>query len=353
MSRGRLVAILGAVVSVVLVAGFLLLHGRSGADEADQEAKPTALVTVASVQSQTLQDAATVYGVVQADPSATSTVSAPRAVIVSQVMVRAGQTVAAGQPLVEIASAPASTMAYQQAADAASAARSDLARVQRLFDARLAASDQLIAARKALGDALAALAAEQRQGAALVRQTLRAPASAVVTSIATGPGDHAAQDAALVTLARTGAVSAKLGLEPGQGPVTVGAPVIIRPVNGGAAIASHLTMVGRAADPASKTVDAVAPLSGVALPIGAAVRADIVTGSHTGLAAPRAAVVFDETGDHVFVVEGGKARRVFVSVGRDYGDLVEVKGGLSAGQQVAVEGAYELTDGMAVKVAGK
>jgi hypothetical protein len=63
--------------------------------------------------------------------------------------------------------------------------------------------------------------------------------------------------------------------------------------------------------------------------------------------------VFDETGAHLFVVEGGKARRVFVTVGRDMGDTIEVAGAVPAGATVAVEGAYELQDGMAVKVRGR
>jgi multidrug efflux pump subunit AcrA (membrane-fusion protein) len=64
-------------------------------------------------------------------------------------------------------------------------------------------------------------------------------------------------------------------------------------------------------------------------------------------------VVFDETGPHVFVLAGGKAQRVFVTLGLNHGDDVEVAGKLAAGAQVAVEGAYELQDGMAVKVRGK
>ncbi|HXQ10508.1 MAG TPA: efflux RND transporter periplasmic adaptor subunit [Caulobacteraceae bacterium] len=350
MTRNRIVAIAAGALVVLAVAVLLLTRGYRDADQ-DQDVTPTAAITTAPVQSEQLQDVATLYGVVQADPSATSTVSAPRAVIVTSVLVRSGQTVAAGQPLVVIASAPASAMAYRQAADAAAAAASDLARVQRLFDARLAASDPLIAARKTLADAQAALAAQQRQGGGLASQTLRAPSASVVTNVAAAPGDHVAQDAALVSLAREGAVSVKLGLEPGFGVFSVGQPVTIRPVNGGPPIASRLTMVGGAADQTTKTLDAVAPLSGAAPPIGSAVQADVVTGARQGLAVPRAAVVFDETGDHVFVIAGGKARRVFVSVGHDYGDQVEVKGGVAAGQAVAVQGAYELEDGMAVKVA--
>jgi multidrug efflux pump subunit AcrA (membrane-fusion protein) len=68
---------------------------------------------------------------------------------------------------------------------------------------------------------------------------------------------------------------------------------------------------------------------------------------------PRSAVVVDETGPHLFLVSGGKAHRVFVSVGLDQGDDIEVKGPLAAGAKVAVEGAYELQDGMAVKVRGR
>ena len=351
MSRNRFLTIAAGVLAVLAVA--VLLLTRHGAADQDQDVTPTAAITTATVQSEALQDVATVYGVVQADPSATSTVSAPRAVIVTSVLVRSGQTVAAGQPLVVIASAPASAMAYRQAADAAASAASDLARVQRLFDAHLAASDQLIAAKKTLADAQAALTAQERQGGSLAIQTLRAPSAAVVTNVAAAPGDHVAQDAALVSLARDGAVSVKLGLEPGFGTFSVGQPVTIRPVNGGAPVASRLTMVGRAADQATKTLDAVAPLSGAAPPIGSAVQADVVTGAHQGLAVPRAAVVFDETGDHVFVIAGGQARRVFVTVGHDYGDQVEVKGGVAAGQAVAVQGAYELEDGMAVKVAAR
>ena len=72
-----------------------------------------------------------------------------------------------------------------------------------------------------------------------------------------------------------------------------------------------------------------------------------------GVVVPRSAVVFDETGPHLFTVSGGKAHRIFVQVGLDQGDAIEVSGTIGAGAQVAVEGAYELQDGMPVKVRGR
>jgi RND family efflux transporter MFP subunit len=352
MTRNRIVIL--AAVFVLVAGGAVLWLSRkaaSGAEAAD--ASPTASVTTASVRSETLKDVASVYGVVQADPAATTMIAAPRAVIVARILVRAGEVVTAGQALAEMVSAPGADLAYRQAADAASFARNDLARVQRLFDGHLAASDQLGAAKKTLADAEAALAAQEKQGGGRARQTLTASAASVVTNIAVAPGDHVAQDAPLMTLVRKGALSAKLGLEPTAGRFAAGQAVTIRPTAGGVPIASRLAMVGRSADPASKTLDAIAPLGDGAPPIGSAVEAEVTTGAHKGLAAPRAAVVFDETGAHVFVIAGGKARRVFVTVGHDFGDEIEVRGPLNAGQAVAVQGAYELQDGMAVKVSGR
>ena len=351
MTRRQLVTIAIAIVAIAgIVALIVLRHG--GGEDAEAEAHPTALVTVAPVRSETLQDVVSVYGVVQADPASSLTVAAPKAAIVSRVLVRSGETVSAGQALVEIANAPASEMAYKQAADGVTFAQSDLARVQRLFDERLAATDQLSAARKTLADAEAALTAQQKQGAGRALQVLKAPRAGVVTTVSSAAGDHVAQDAPLVVLARADGAAVKLGVEPG-GRFAVGQAVTLKPVFGGPPIASHLTMVGRAADQTTKTLDAVAPLNGASLPIGASVEGEVVTASHAGLVAPRASVVFDETGPHVFVIAGGKAQRVFVALGLNHGDDVEISGKVPAGAQVAVEGAYELQDGMAVKVRGK
>lgn len=352
MTPRRIALAVGALMLVIALAIFLIRrHSAGPGDQGD--ATPTATITTALVSEETVEDTATAYGVVEADPAAVTTIAAPRAIVVSAILVRPGQAVGAGQAVAEVASAPAATLAYRQAADATNAAQLDLARVQRLFDAHLAASDQLIAAKKALADALSALAAQQKQGAGLASQTLTAPQASVVTSIPSAPGDRLAQDAPVLVLARTGALSVKLGLEPSSSHVAAGDPVTLSPVAGGPSLESRLRMVGHAADPATKTVDALAPLPGAAFPIGAAVRADVVTGRHRGLLVPRAAVVFDETGSHLFTVVGGKARRVFVTVGRDHGSDLEVSGSIHAGDVVAVEGAYELQDGMAVKVASR
>src|SRR6185437_16710256 len=111
MNRRTLLIAVG-VVAVAVAIVVLALSRRGGGEAADAEPHPTALVTVAPVRTETLQDVVSVYGVVQADPAGSLTIAAPKAAIVAKVLVRSGETVAAGQALVEIANAPASEMAY-------------------------------------------------------------------------------------------------------------------------------------------------------------------------------------------------------------------------------------------------
>jgi multidrug efflux pump subunit AcrA (membrane-fusion protein) len=67
------------------------------------------------------------------------------------------------------------------------------------------------------------------------------------------------------------------------------------------------------------------------------------------LAVPSAAVVRDGGKDAVFVVEDGRAQRVEVVVGAQGEELVEIRRGLSGGEQVVVRDADRLSDGQAVQ----
>lgn len=348
MTRNALFSAVAALAVAAGVAGLVVWRHGHAADDADPT--PTAQITVAAIKSQAVNQGLSLYGVVEADPTASFTVAAPRPVVVARVLVRPGQAVTAGQALVDLAGSPEAELAYRQAADAATFAQSDLERVQRLYDAKLAASDQLIAARKAQADAQAALASQQKQRGAGASQTLTAPRAAIVTKLAVAPGDRVAQDGVLLTLAGADGLIAQLVMEPTERRIAPGAAVTIKPAAGGPAITTRISLVGRAPNPDSKQFTASAPIPGASLPVGAAVQGEVTMGAHTGLTAPRASVVFDETGAHLFTVAGGKAHRVFVTVGAEQGDEVEVSGPIKAGDQIAVEGAYELQDGMAVKV---
>ena len=60
------------------------------------------------------------------------------------------------------------------------------------------------------------------------------------------------------------------------------------------------------------------------------------------VAVPDEAVVRTDEGPVVFVVAGGRYRQTPVQVGRTDGRTTEIRGGLAAGTEVVVHGAYTL-----------
>jgi multidrug efflux pump subunit AcrA (membrane-fusion protein) len=54
--------------------------------------------------------------------------------------------------------------------------------------------------------------------------------------------------------------------------------------------------------------------------------------------------------NRVFVIKDGHAQQRLVQLGQTEGDLVEVKSGVAADEQVATSNVDQLGDGMAVKL---
>jgi membrane fusion protein, multidrug efflux system len=68
---------------------------------------------------------------------------------------------------------------------------------------------------------------------------------------------------------------------------------------------------------------------------------------------PDVAVQHGPSGDFVFAIEGGKAQRRPVKVGRMAGGEAVIREGLKGDEQVAVDGLMKLDNGVAVKISGQ
>jgi RND family efflux transporter MFP subunit len=335
---------------LIALLGILWIVLGHGAEESDKEVSGAALVSLAPVKAGPVEDVIEATGSAQASPNGAITVAAPRQAVVRQIMVRPGQDVKAGQALVMISDAPATAAAFSQALHARDYAKRDLERIRRLVAGHLAGDDQLSQAEKTLADAEAVLSAQVAQGSGQSQQTLTSPIDGVVLTVPVSPGDRVAEAVDLVTVSGAKAAVVRLWVNPQYGArLAIGETVRITPVYDHPALTSRLTHVGHLVDSVTHMLDAESPVTGANLAVGAPVRAEIISGSHLGLSVPRGAVVFDDTGAHVFAVNGDKATRVSVAVGREDPDVYEVKGALKAGQSVAVTGAYQLEDGMVVR----
>lgn len=120
-------------------------------------------------------------------------------------------------------------------------------------------------------------------------------------------------------------------------------------------ITGTLTFIDNAVDRATGTVllkarvpnadRALWPGQFVSVGLQLAVDQDAIT-------VPAEAVVATGTGAFVYLVDGGKAKRTSVKVGRQAGTVVKVDSGLVGGEQVIIEGQNRLQDGAKVELRG-
>lgn len=343
MNARFLLLMLTAVLNLPLLA--------TAADE------PSVQVRTEALRRQTVSETLTVYGTVMPATGATQNVSFPRPVQVDRLLVAPGQVVKRGEPLLEVSTDATAAAAYRQAESAEAFARGELKRVNDLAAQQLATQSQRAAARKALQDAQSALVAQQKLGAGLNKQTVKAPFDALVAAISVQQGDRIQPGATVMQLARSGALRALLGVEPEDADrVRVGMPIRLTSVfSSGKTVDATVTQVFGAINPQTRLVDVAARLTGLArglLP-GMQVRGLIGLEGQDSWVVQRSAVLQDGRGAYLFQVSNGHARRVDVTVGVESGGIVAVSGKLDSRLKVVVLGNYELKDGMALREAGQ
>lgn len=279
-----------------------------------------------------------------AEPYARATVSTKLMGTVTAVLVREGDRVGAGQPLVQIDARDIEAKRVQVQANIASAeamhqeASLQATRMRALFADSAAPRAQVDAAEAALARATAGVSAA-RAGEAELNATagyavVRAPFAGVITQRLVDPGAFAAPGAPLVTIQD----DARLRLT-----ATVD-PSLASNIHRGTKL--DVTIEGR---PTHATVEGVVPTSAGSLyainaivdnrdhqlPLGGAVTLSIRTGSQRGILVPAEAIRRDGDLNGVTLAQNGASTR-WVKVGRTVGSSIEVLSGLMAGDSIVV-----------------
>ena len=157
--------IIGAIAVVLMVAGLVWIAQRFGVGKEEKKTGSVAQVQVAKVERKTITETVIVYGSVVAQPGKTHSVSIAFETRVRHILVAPGQFVRENDPLIEIELSPAAQVQFQQAENAAEAARNELKQTQERFNLKLATNQDLSAAEKTARDAEAQLTALQHAGA--------------------------------------------------------------------------------------------------------------------------------------------------------------------------------------------
>jgi len=349
-------------IGVVGLGSYLSADGRTSKDgKAAGKARPAVLVTTTAVKPQTLEVYEDVIGTLEnvIDP----TVGAEVAGRVTRVLGFTGKKVARGELIAEI---DAADFEIQSRGDRAEIGRltSLLEQQERVVERQQKlvgqgfisknAVDDAIAQRNALREQLtAARAKAEATGRSLTKSRVVAPIDGEIETQIVAVGDYVKVGDPLFKLVGMQDLRAHLLLpEAAATRIKPGLKVVLSPP-----AAPHKVLEARIDEikptvgASNRALDAIVKFQGDANLFrgGGTVNARIVTERRdSALMVPEQSIVLRPAGKVVYVVQEGVARQRIVETGLRQDGLQEIVKGLSAGEQIAVDGAGFLTDGAAV-----
>lgn len=365
--------ILHTVLPLALVAALAACGGTKPAEEkAETEAKEGAEAPAGGAIKLTPQQIATagiqlvrptiggagaieLPATIDGDPQGTQVVSAAIGGRIVSLTRNLGQPIGRGETLAVIESREAAQLnAEVEAAQARAAlARTNLRREQRLFDDRVSAEQDLIAARTAAREANIALRLARQQvsaagggGGSLNRIAIRAPIGGQVIARSVTLGQTVTADAELFRVANLSTVSLTLSLSAADaGRVRPGATVEVSAP--GRQATARVTFVSPVLDQTTRLVPVIATIDNRAgqWRVGENVQAAILLGGNQGGAAisvPSTAVQTIGDKPVVFVRTSDGFRAVPVTLGQTHGASVTILSGLTGREQIAAANSFTL-----------
>ncbi len=346
----------GGGALAVLLTGTIAFANLGAKPKEEEKVEPVAqVVTALAVEEREFAGRANVSGEVR--PVQDVQVFAPAGGLrISEVLVDAGDYVAAGQPLARLdagvaeAQLRAAEALMQEAKVEETRAAGDYARALAIADSG-ALSLEAIATRKAAADAAAARMGAQMAALSEVKARLqggfvRAPVAGMVLERSARVGEFADQRA-LFRIA--GGNRLEVAAEVSEADVLAlrkGQQAEFR-LSDGSRVTGTLRRPPVAIDSQRRTGEALFDLPRDArIRSGMYLRGEVVVDQRLALAAPLAAVSYSTGKPSVFVLSADDhARQVEVLLGPRDGDWVAIVDGLDPGQRIAAAGGGLLQDG--------
>jgi len=250
---------------------------------------------------------------------------------------------------------PGAQVQFQQAKNAAEAARKELKQTQERFNLKLATNQELSAAEKTARDAEAQLTALQRAGAGGDNR-IHSDISGVIAKVDAQDGQIVPAGGPLVEIVAENEIEVKLGVEAEDlSAAQEGAPITIVPVNDptAAKVQGTVRLVTRRIDPTTRLVDVYVALpEATKLLLDGYVRGEIQRTEKDALVVPRSAVLPNESREfEVFTVANNHAVKHTVKIGAENSNELQVLADdLRPGDPIVTVGNYELEEGMAVEI---
>src|SRR4029077_18662112 len=223
--------IIGAIAAILIVGVIVWIAQRFGIGKEEKKTGQVAQVQVAKLERKTITEKVIVYGSVVAKPGKTHSVSIAFEIRVRHILVAPGQFVQQNDPLIEIELSPGAQVQFQQAKNAAEAARKEVKQTQERFNLKLATNQDLSVAEKTARDAEAQLTALQRAGAGGDNR-IHSAISGGIAKVDAQDGQIVPPGGPLVEIVAENEIEVKLGVEPEDlSAAQQGASISIFPIN--------------------------------------------------------------------------------------------------------------------------
>jgi cobalt-zinc-cadmium efflux system membrane fusion protein len=183
---------------------------------------------------------------------------------------------------------------------------------------------------------------------------VKAPFSGVITARSINPGEMVSPTVPVISLANLDTVVVQADVSEGQvNKILAGQELEVRvksvqeePFTG------IVTNVAQAASPASKAYPVKIQVANPLHMLKPGMFAEVVlsAGDEEGIIVPAEALLQDESGNFVWVVNEGVVTRRSVTAGQTDGSHVIINAGLTEGEDIAVTGTDSMQDGMKISV---
>ncbi len=348
------VRLAGAALLVTLMAGGMAACQRGGGKgEAEPgKEKPAEAVPVEAVAVDQRTMVASYTGTAALTPRAEAEVAAKTSGIAQQVLVKEGQSVRAGQPLLRI-DRDRARLQVAQAESQVGKLEANYRRAVQLAEQKMVSANDVDQLRFDLQNARSTLNMARLE---MSYGTVTAPIAGQVAMVMVKPGNFVQINATVVKLVDSGTLEATLNvperdlslLRNGQ-PVTLQVDAVP-----GERFEGRIDRISPMVDARSGTFAVYCTFAGQGvLQPGMFGRLSIAYDERANVPAmPRAALLDDGGEPAVFVIREGKAERVAVKTGYVDGEYVEVREGLAVGERVVTAGKTALREGSPVQVIG-
>jgi len=324
----------------------LLITSCSNTEEQEAVSEERSIsVKTETIEPSNLQLLATFTG--SAEGVRQTTILAKLAESVEKINVREGQTVKAGQILIEL-DQTGPTSQYQQAKALADNSEKNYKKMAYLYEQGAVAEVTYDAAKTEYEVNQASFEA----AAQLVK--IKSPIDGIVTAVDVSAGDYTYLGQKLATVADFSKMRVKIDVNSRDiHYFKKGASVFVESENGGDKIEGKVNSVAESADPVTRSFEVEVSLdnSSGRLKPGMFVRVSIVKQNLPGvIAVPRRAILTLDSKDVIYVVRDDRAFQQPVMLGPDVDGHTVISSGLSVGDMIVTLGQEYLQDSMKVKI---